>query len=160
MCFLVLHLCAWVHLGWNESRLVNILYGHTFSCICCHELKWRRGVQTAIPEDLSEKVNVNYVTREWKKLFFKVGGYWICLSCNSSVQPKLSAKNRWTCPWEDVPEGLLPLNPVSICCWKLKWLKHDFCRSKMLSRLRLFFLLTSKNPMGGRCSMERWMLFL
>ena len=145
----------------DERKIVGILYEQPFSCICCHELKWRRGVQNAIPdsEELSEKVDVDYVMRERKNLFCKLGGYWICTPCKSSPRPKLCAKDRLMCPWDGVPERLLPLNPVSIPCRASKVLTHDFCRLKMRLRLRLYCLPTSENRTGGRCFMERSTLF-
>ena len=97
--------------------------------------------------------------RERKNLFCKLGGYWICTPCKSSPQPKLCAKNRLMCPWDGVPERLLPLNPVSIPCRTRKVLTHDFCRLKMRLRLRLYCLPTSENRTGGRCFMERSTLF-
>ena len=62
---LYVHVC--VHEGMDERKIVGILYEQPFSCICCHELKWRRGVQNAIPdsEDLSEKVDADEGAQEF-----------------------------------------------------------------------------------------------
>ena len=64
-------------------------------------------------EELVDKVDVDFVTILNKELFIKLDRYWICKLCNSSPLPKLCAKNNLMCPWEDVPDHLLPLNPVS-----------------------------------------------
>ena len=64
-------------------------------------------------EDLLDKVDVDFVTRRHKEFFVKLDRYWICKLYNSSPLPKLCAKNNLMCPWKDVPDQLLPLNPVS-----------------------------------------------
>ena len=65
--FFVLYVHVCVHEGMDERKIVGILYEQPFSCICCHELKWRRGVQNAIPdsEDLSEKVDADEGAQEF-----------------------------------------------------------------------------------------------
>ena len=100
----------------SKARFDRISYEqHLFSCVCCHELKWKNGVQSTEPdsEHLVGKVDVYYVTRKHRDLFLKLDLYWICKLCNSLPLPKLCAKNNLMCPWEDVPDHLLPLNPVS-----------------------------------------------
>ena len=91
-----------------------MFYEQPLSCICCHELKWKFGVQHGDPnsEEFSERVDRQYVMEKHPGLFLKLGKYWICKACKSSKEPRLSAKTNLACPWEDVPSGLMPLNEV------------------------------------------------
>ena len=111
-----------------QKFLDNGRYGPIFSCVCCHELKWRSGVRhTQYPSvSLSGKIDMEYVTVKHKELFLKVGKYYICDACHGSHQPKLRATNILTCPWENVPQRLLPKNPVRSPCEHLKGLKVSF----------------------------------
>ena len=94
-------------------NLINSL-DPCYSCISCHEFKFRPSVHRVEPASvvLSDRVDLKVVT-ENPKLFVKLDSHWICQTCSSSVRvPKLCAKNH-PCPWEGVPKHLLNLNLVN-----------------------------------------------
>ena len=92
-------------------------YGPIFPCICCHQLFWRRNVVVAEMSAMnSEFVDKHYVTVLHRRLFKKVGRYFLCLTCRPAIRvsqrPKLCALNALHCSWEEVPKELLKINEV------------------------------------------------
>ena len=92
-------------------------YGPIFSCIFCHQLKWKNNVLEAKEMDMnSPYVDQQYITVDHIKLFKKQDKYYKCKTCNTSVQlshrPRMSTKNALHCPFDDVPRDLLIVNEV------------------------------------------------